>query len=168
LVRSIHKILDCPVIINETFRKPKEKPPEKPNYEERVLDLYKRKQAKMHPSFIQDIETTIKHPESTFVFWIHGIKDANLSDESKLLGKENPLHCLIGHGQPNRPTCDDESSTNRIIGALESAGIKAASTRDEAEDYRGWDKKRMSQWFKKSGNGLKVVQSIQLKTKGPY
>jgi hypothetical protein len=36
LVREMQKILDCPAIINETFRKPKKKPAEKPDFGKQV------------------------------------------------------------------------------------------------------------------------------------
>lgn len=112
-----------------------------------ILDLNLREHAEKHPTFIKSIEKAIKNPESSFVFWIHGIDDANLRSESKRLRKEEPVHCLIGCGQPDRFTCG-KASRKSIPGALESAGIRAALTSDAALDYRGHETGRMNQWFK--------------------
>jgi DNA repair photolyase len=163
LVRQIQKILDCPAIINETFRKPDEEKDEKPDYEKRILDLYKVKQAKMHPSFIKNIETAIKYPESTFVFWIHGIKDKNIKKEAAAQNRKDSLDCLIGVGQgnPKRPTCNS-AAVVKLIAEFNAEGIKSAATRDEAPGYRGWDTERMNQYFRDNSNGFKNVQSVQL------
>jgi hypothetical protein len=168
LVREMQKILDCPVIINEVFRKPlkiRDDPEEfeKPNLDQRILDLNKRDHAKQHPTYIKKIAESIKDPASTFVFWIHGIKDENLAEESKKVGNKKPLGCLIGHGQgkPERPSCN-KASVDNLIQAFKSTGIKAAPTDRDSDNYRGHHLGNMNQWFKESGNGLKAVQSIQL------
>jgi hypothetical protein len=168
LAREMQKILDCPAIINEVYRKPRkisENPDiyEAPSLGAKILDLNRREHAEMHPTFIKSIEKAIEHPESTFVFWIHGIEGGNLEEESKKVGDQKPLGCLIGYGQgkPERQSCDKES-VDRLIQAFKSTGIEAASTKWNSKKYRGYHPENMNQWFKESGNGLKTVQSIQL------
>jgi hypothetical protein len=166
LVREMQKILDCPAIINEVYRKPRKisddpEVYEAPSLEDKILDLNKREHAEMHPTFIENIEAAILHPESTFVFWIHGISDVNLKNESAQLGEKNSFHCLIGYGQPRKRSCH-KTSPERILRALETAEIKTAFTRDNAEKYRGHSPTNMNQWFKQNENGFKAVQSIQL------
>jgi hypothetical protein len=168
LVRSIQKILDCPAIINEVFRKPADKDnktniPEEPNPDKFILDLNLKDQAEQYPKYLRAIEKRIKNPESTFVFWIHGILDANLKKEAEAQNKKDSLECLLGYGQghPEKPTCKP-SAIMGLIGALNSAGLKSAATSDKTPDYRGWDTGRMNQYFRVSGNGFKDVQSVQL------
>jgi hypothetical protein len=166
LVRSIQKILDCPAIINEAFRKPKEieKKPgelESPNVDKRILDLYQKDQAEKYPKFLKAIGKKIKQPDSTFVFWIHGIDDKNIKTESEAQSQKDTLHCLIGHGQPDRDTCNKATAMG-LFGALNTVGIKACTTSEKAKDYRGWDTDRLNQYFRVSGNGFKGVQSVQL------
>jgi len=166
LARSIQKILDCPAIINEVFRKPKEieKKPgefEAPNVDKRILDLYQKQQAEEHPRFLKAIEKKIKQPDSTFVFWIHGIDDKNIKAESEAQNQKDTLNCLIGHGQPDRDTCNKATAMG-LLGALNSVGIRASTASEKAKNYCGWDTNRLNQHFRVSGNGFKAVQSVQL------
>jgi hypothetical protein len=168
LVRSIQKILDCPAIINEAFRKPgphpkKPKESETPSVKKRILNLYQKEQAERYPKFLKAIKKKIKSPESALVFWVHGIKDENLKKEAEAQDKKDSLECLLGYGQgqPERPSCKN-SVVLGLIGALNSVGVKSAATGDKSPGYRGWDTGRMNQYFRVSGNGFKDVQSVQL------
>jgi hypothetical protein len=38
------------------------------------------------------------------VVWVHGIDDDNLKRESVEMGIKDDVQCLIGCGQPDRPT----------------------------------------------------------------
>ena len=169
LVRSIQKILDCSAIINEVFRKPKllKKKPKKVyedySLENRILNLNYRPEAEQYPYYIEQIQQRIKDPTSTFVFWIHGIDDENLKDESARLSKGKTYQCLIGLGQgkPNKFSCDPDFAV-KIGTAMNSVGISTDLTDQDSDNYRGHHHNNMNQWFKESGNGLKAVQSIQL------
>lgn len=113
LVRSVQKILDCSAIINESYRRPKllKKKPEqyeKSSLKERILDLNDKTDAEKFPYYIDQIQQSIKEPASTIVFWIHGIDDKNIKDESEELDLKERLHCLIGYGQPGNDTCRPE------------------------------------------------------------
>lgn len=166
LVRSVQKILDCSAIINESYRRPKllkKKPKvyEKSSLKERILDLNDKADAEKFPYYIEQIQQSIKKPESTIVVWIHGIDDRNIKDESKELGLKERLHCLIGYGQPGHETCSPELK-DILLQVLNAAGIKSTHTRDDAPNYRGFDDSNMNRWFKVGVKGLEAVQSIQL------
>ena len=166
LVRTMQATLDCPAIINEVYRKPKKisKDPvkhEKHDLKQRILNLNRKSQAELHPTYIQNIKSLITEPAKTTVFWIHGIDDVNLTKECMAMNKENAVDCLIGHGQPDRYTCHPET-IDAFAAVLKLAGINAVQTRDEAENYRGHSPENMNQWFKESKNGFDAVNSIQL------
>lgn len=166
LARLINDTLDCPTIINEVYRKPAmigEDPElwEVPNINEKILDLNRKPQAERHKKYIRKIKESIKEPQLTTVFWIHGISDENIQAEIKEMGASKDLKCLIGYGQPKTHSMN-KKTVNKFINALKANGIIAASTRNEADNYRAANPLNMNQWFKQSGNGFEKVQSVQL------
>ena len=163
LTRELRKKLDCHFIINEVYRKPKELENgeyEEPNAEEKILDLNNKPQAEQHKTFIDKIKGLIKEPQSTYVFWIHGIDDDNLSDESKKMNA-NGIKGLVGCGQPDRYSMAEEKA-EALVNHFEALKFDMVKTRDEADNYRGWSKDNMNQWFKEDKNGFGGVQSVQL------
>jgi hypothetical protein len=129
--------------------------------DKRTLDLYQKEQAEKYPKFLKAIEKKIKQPDSTFVFWVHGIDDKNIKAESEAQNQKDTLNCLIGHGQPDRDTCNKATAMG-LLGALNSVGIRASTASEKAKNYCGWDTNRLNQHFRVSGNGFKAVQSVQL------
>ena len=86
LARSMHDILDCPAIINEVYRKPKKISEDPGDYEkhgvkQQILNLNRKLQAELHPTYIEEIKRIITEPAKTTVFWIHGIDDVNLTKD---------------------------------------------------------------------------------------
>jgi hypothetical protein len=151
LARSIHSILDCPTIINEAYRKPKKISEDPVDYEkhdvkQQILNLNRKLQAELHPTYIEEIKRIITEPAKTTVFWIHGIDDVNLTKECMTMNKQKAIDCLIGYGQPDRHSCHPEM-IETFAAVLKLAGINGVRTRDKAENYRGHHPENMNQWF---------------------
>ena len=145
------------------YRKPKELENgeyEEPNAEEKILDLNNKPQAEQHKTFINKIKGLIKEPQSTYVFWIHGIDDDNLAAESKQMSA-NGIKGLVGYGQPDQHSMDEEKA-QALVNHFEALKFDMAKTRDKADNYRGWNQDNMNQWFKEEKNGFGSVQSVQL------
>lgn len=145
------------------YRKPKELENgeyEEPNAVEKILDLNNKPQAEQHKTFINKIKGLIKEPQSTYVFWIHGIDDDNLAAESKQMSA-NGIKGLVGYGQPDRHSIDQEKAQT-LVDHFKALNFDMAFTRDNASDYRGWSKDYMNQWFQKKENGCEGVKSVLL------
>ena len=163
LTRAIRNKLDCHAVINEVYRKPKELEDgkfEKPDVENKILDLNSMPQAKMHKSFLDKIKALITDAEYTYVFWIHGIKDENLTAEATEMGVPG-IKGLIGYGQPDRHSIAVEKA-QALLDKLKTTKFDLAFTADGADNYRGWSQDNMNQWFRQEQNGYAKVQSIQL------
>jgi hypothetical protein len=98
--------------------------------------------------------------EPTMVIWLHGISDGNLKRELIAMGVDAMVHCLIGYGQPDRPTARENTVTElaRLFG---SNAINALVARDDSS-YCGWSESYMNQWFRLQRYALHDVESIQL------
>lgn len=164
LTRKIRDKLGCTAVINTVFRKPTGKKPEKrnggtPGFKAKVLNLNNVKQAEQVPEFISSIKSVVDSEGLTYVFWIHGIKDENITRNTD---------CLIGYGQPNKEEQAHFTSKERTIQDLvkqfQTNGIKAVRAAPDS-NYRGWKTTNMNQWLRLEGYGFQQAQSIQLEFK---
>jgi hypothetical protein len=163
LTREIRKKLDCHAIVNEVYRKPKELENgslEEPNKDEKILDLNNKPQAEDHEKILEKIKKLIEDPQSTYVFWIHGIKDENLTEEANTMGIQG-LKGLVGYGQPDRHSMNHEKA-QALLNHFKEQKLEMEFTREDANNYRGWSKDNLNQWFKNNRNGYFEVQSVQL------
>jgi uncharacterized protein YlxP (DUF503 family) len=178
LVRSVQQILDCPAIINETFRKPLKKRPA--DLKNKRLDFNIISHAKLHPSFLKKIKAIIEPNGRTLVLWIHGLAEDSALSEGKVLikkkllnGKAEDLHALIGYGQGNDPNTGKggscfsapEDTVRKFADLLTSLGMTSKLTRADAPNFRGRDPNRMNQWFNNQKYPLSKVESIQIEIK---
>ena len=177
IAEEIHKIMDCPTIINNSYIKPvvNKKLTETPSLKDKRLDLYKIKQAEQVPEYLNQIEKTANnHDGKTIVIWLHGISDGNANTEQKnIKGCVGDLHALIGYGQGknyNRETEEDKNSRytanhetiKTFMEELAKSEFNSHITRDTALNYRGRDLRRMNQWFLNKGYSLDNVETFQI------
>lgn len=127
------------------------------------LDLNKVDEAKKHKKFISTIEKVVKTPGRTLVIWIHGIDEDNLKDEIQTLGVKKNIQCLIGCGQPDKPTAK-QKTIDDLIRLFEDNSIIACVARN-GSNYCGHNISYMNQWFRSEGHKLTDVQSVQLEFK---
>jgi hypothetical protein len=163
LTRAIRNKLDCHAIINEVYRRPKKLENgtfEKPDIENKILNLNYKPQAEQHKRFLDKIKAFITDADNTHVFWIHGIKDENLDAEATEMGIPG-IKGLIGYGQPDRHSITVEKA-QALLDNLKAAKLNMVFTKDDADNYRGWSQDNMNQWFRQEQNGYAGVQSIQL------
>ena len=111
---------------------------------ERILNLNRKPHAERDKKYIRKIKESIKKPELTTVFWIHGISDENLQTEINEMGTSKDLKCLIGYGQSKTHSMR-KRTVNKLAKALDSNGIIAAPTRDGADNYRAAHPNNMNQ-----------------------
>lgn len=128
-----------------------------------MLQISDATDTKKDPHFISDIRSVLDENGPTVVVWIHGIGKTGLRDYKEAMGFTGRLDCLVGFGQPDRHTIL-EASVDSLINLLLEQKIIAEKTRFDANDYRGWAKDNMNQWFRQQTeyNNLKKVQSVQL------
>jgi hypothetical protein len=164
LTRKIRDILGCTAVINTVFRKPTGKKPEKrnngtPSFKAKVLNLNLVKQAEQVPEFISSIKDVVDSEGLTYVFWIHGIKDENITKNTD---------CLIGYGQPNKEEqahfTSEERTVQELVNQFLANGIKAVKAAANS-NYRGWKTSNMNQWLRLEGYRFEQAQSIQLEFK---
>ena len=165
LAVAIQKKLGCHAIINEAFKKPeKDKDGNygEPNIDERLADLNYIAHAKAHPTFIENITTSITDPGNTHVFWIHGIKDENLAKEAQKRSYGD-AKCLVGYGQGkgNGESMDAEKA-KQFVKLLCDNDLSTKTTHGQSKKYRGASPTNMNQYFKITGGDLAGVQSVQL------
>ena len=173
LTHEIVKQLECCGIINDVFRKPREM--KGPNLENKELNLYKIEQARMHPTFLDEIRKIVKTPGKTLVLWIHGMKNSSAETEAKnkasrFKEKADALHALIGFGQGDSPKTGDpknsftarKETVNRFKNLLTEYGLTTILTRKNADNFRGRHEDYMNQWFLNEGYKRSQVESIQL------
>ncbi len=167
LTCDIKDHLGCDAIINMEYCKPEGKKLDKrnngnPSVKAKVLDLNKVVQAKQHPSFIQEIKDMVKKEGTTYVFWIHGIKNDNI---------RKGFDCYVGCGQPNTKSKIKREKEKRytakkeirdgILTHLNNEEIRTILA-PEGSDYRGWSVEYMNQWLRLEGYTFDQAQSIQL------
>jgi hypothetical protein len=102
-------------------------------------------------------------PGRTLVLWVHGIDDDNLKNEIVEMGIKDEVRCLIGYGQPDRPTAN-EKTIDDLINLFKANSIIAHVAR-VGSNYGGNSILYMNQWFRLKGYKLEDVQSVQLEFK---
>ena len=166
LARAIQKKLGCHAVINEDFKRPGDKEDGSVgdfDKKEGLYDLNYRPHAEAHPTFINDLTGKITDPANTFVFWIHGIDDANLTGKDAKKFKHENAKCLVGFGQgKGNGKSMDEKRAKALIKNLNDAGLASVGTHAMSPKYRGAAPDNMNQYFSGSKNKLAGVQSVQL------
>ncbi len=147
------------MVINRKFRKPPAgKNADMTNH---LLDLNIVEHAKQVKEFIDSIKKVVDKDGLTYVFWIHGIKNENITPI------DPDAECLIGYGQPDEnqePLYTAKQETiNKLIETFKNHNIKAIEAPPDSI-YKGYDVNRMNQWFR-TRYSLEQVQSIQLEFK---
>ncbi len=167
LTKEIAGRLNCYAIINEVYKKP-EKEADPAN---KRINLNRRDQVEKHlkKEFLQPLknftQSIIKNHGSALVFWIHGIKDENIT--SKVVdGDIDNTHVVLGIGQGNsndhitakKKTVDD------LIRVLWDNGVKRieAALAKEKSKYCGAHENIMNQYLRNKGYDLSKVESIQM------
>ena len=150
LTFRIAERLKCSAIVNDVFKRTD-------------LDFNDVADALPHNTFIPAIREVVDAPGRTLVVWVHGIDDGNLKREIVEMGVKNEVQCLIGYGQPDRPTAKKKTvddlikmfGANSIIAHVARVGSK----------YGGNSILYMNQWFRLNGYKLEDIQSVQLEFK---
>jgi hypothetical protein len=96
LTFRIAEMLKCSAIVNDVFRRTD-------------LDFNDIADASTHETFIPAIREVVDAPGRTLVVWVHGIDDDNLKNEIVEMGVNDDVQCLIGYGQPDRPTAEEKT-----------------------------------------------------------
>lgn len=147
LTYKIAQQLKCSAIVNDVFQR-------------RGLDFNNVKQASKHGKFITAIREVADTPDHTLVVWVHGIDSDNLAREIAAIGVADDVQCLIGYGQPDRPTAK-KKTVNDLIRLFKLHSIIACAARD-GSNYGGRSRRYMNQWFKQNRYKLTAVESVQL------
>lgn len=150
LTYRIAERLKCSAIVNDVFRRTD-------------LDLNDIAIASTHKTFVPAIRKVVDAPGHTFVIWVHGIGEGNLKREIAEMGVKDEVQCLIGYGQPNRPTAE-KKTVDDLIRFFRANSIIAHVAR-VGSNYGGNSNKYMNQWFRLRGYKLPDVQSVQLEFK---
>lgn len=185
LVRKMANELGCYAVINEAYRRNDEDNGEKPDKENMVINCNSIKQVEKHlkDEFLKPIlyfkNRIVKAHGQALVLWIHGINDENIDEEAMAfysIGKNEkvnretlknyqPLHMVLGVGQPRRNT-----ASNKTIGELRTALSRdpkkcSAFLAVDGSNYCGWSKDNMNQLFRSDDHTDDKAQSIQLEIK---
>lgn len=147
LTYRIAERLKCSAIVNDVFKRTH-------------LDFNDIADASTHDTFIPAIRKVVDAPGRTLVLWVHGIDDDNLKREIVEMGIKDDVQCLIGCGQPDRPTAKKKTvgdlirlfGANSIIAYIARFGSK----------YGGRSTEYMNQWFRINDYKLADVESVQL------
>jgi hypothetical protein len=150
LTFRIAERLKCSVIVNDVFKRTD-------------LDFNDVVHASTHSTFIPAIRKVVDAPDHTLVIWVHGIDDGNLKREIVEMGIEDDVQCLIGYGQPDRPTAKKKTIDDLI--SLFGANSIIAHVARVGSNYGGNSTKYMNQWFRVNRYKLADVQSVQLEFK---
>jgi len=186
LTRQIRARLGCSAVINTAYWKPDGEKEEgrnngKIDVKNNFLNLNRIDHAKHLSDFTDKITEIVDTDGLTYVFWIHGIADANIKNQTKLIPtykkKPDELHALIGYGQgPDRnipkaerskaqrddnPTIEKEQA-ERFAQLLTARGMNTELTSRSATDYCGRSSNNMNQWFLLNDYKTSSVQSLQL------
>jgi len=181
LTREIATRLNCYVIINKVYKKPKKandpetkREIEIPDPKNKRINLNRQDQVEKHlkKEFLQPLknftQSIIKNHGSALLFWIHGIKDKNIT--TKVVdGDIDNTHVVLGIGQGNP---DDhrtaiKKTVEDLIRVLRENGGKrtyAALAKEESK-YCGAHENIMNQYFRTHGHDLSKVESIQMEIK---
>ena len=116
-----------------------------------------------HNTFIPAIREVVDAPGRTLVVWVHGIDDDNLKGEIVEMGVKNEVQCLIGYGQPDRPTAKKKTVDDLI--KMFGANSIIAHVARVGSNYGGNSILYMNQWFRLNGYKLEDIQSVQLEFK---
>jgi hypothetical protein len=146
LTYKIAQRLKCSAIVNDVFRR-------------KNLDFNNVDQASKHDKFIPAIRDIVDTPGHTLVVWIHGIGRDNLKRETAAMGVADDIQCLIGYGQPDRPTAK-KKTVNDLVRLFKAHSIIACVAR-EGSAYGGRSRRYMNQWFTLNRYKLTAVQSVQ-------
>ena len=101
LTYRITERMKCSAIVNDLFKRTD-------------LDFNDIADASTHETFIPAIRKVVDTPGRTLVVWVHGIDDDNLKNEIVEMGVKDDVQCLIGYGQPDRPTAEKKTVDNLI------------------------------------------------------
>ncbi|MDH3566265.1 MAG: hypothetical protein OEM61_02790, partial [Desulfobacteraceae bacterium] len=124
------------------------------------LDFNDIADASTHDTFIPAIRKVVDGPGRTLVIWVHGIDDDNLKREIVEMGIKDDVQCLIGYGQPDRPTAKKKTVGDLI--RLFGANSIIAYVARFGSKYGGRSTEYMNQWFRINDYKLADVESVQL------
>jgi hypothetical protein len=150
LTFRIAERLKCSAIVNDVFKRTD-------------LDFNDIAIASAHKTFIPAIRKVVDAPDHTLVIWVHGIDDGNLKTEIAEMDVKKNVQCLIGYGQPDRPTAK-KNTVDDLIRLFKANSIMAHVAR-VGSNYGGNSTRYMNQWFRLNGYRLADVQSVQLEFK---
>jgi len=150
LIFRIAEQLKCSAIVNDVFKRTDS-------------DFNDIDDASTHETFIPAIRKVVDAPGRILVIWVHGIDDDNLKRETVEMGIRDDVQCLIGYGQPDRPTAE-EKTVYDLIKLFTANSIIAHVTR-VGSNYGGNSTNYMNQWCRLNGYKLADVQSVQLEFK---
>jgi len=150
LTFRIAERLKCSAIVNDVFKRTD-------------LDFNDIADASTHETFIPAIRKVVDVPGRTLVICVHGIDDNNLKNEIVEMGIKKDVQCLIGYGQPDRPTAKKKTVADLI--RLFGANSIIAHVARVGSNYGGNSTQYMNQWFRLNGYRLADVQSVQLEFK---
>jgi len=147
LTFRIAERLKCSAIINDVFKRTDQ-------------DFNDIADASTHETFIPAIRRVVDAPGRTLVIWFHGIDDDNLKRETVEMGIKDDVQCLIGYGQPDRPTAK-KKTVDDLIRMFGINSIIAPVAR-VGSNYGGNSTRYMNQWFRVNSYKLTDVESVQL------
>ena len=150
LTFRIAERLKCSAIVNDVFKRTD-------------LDFNDVVHASTHSTFIPAIRGVVDAPGRTLVVWVHGIDDDNLKGEIVEMGIKDGVQCLIGYGQPDRPTAKKKTVDDLI--KMFGANSIIAHVARVGSNYGGNSILYMNQWFRLNGYKLEDIQSVQLEFK---
>jgi hypothetical protein len=150
LTHRIAERLKCSAIVNDVFKRTD-------------LDFNDIDDASTHNAFIPAIREVLDASDRTLVIWIHGIGEGNLKNEIVEMGVKDNVQCLIGFGQPDRPTAK-KKTVDDLIRTFRTNSIIAHVAR-VGSNYGGNSTQYMNQWFRLNGYKLADAQSVQLEFK---
>jgi len=147
LTFRIAERLKCSAIINDVFKRTDQ-------------DFNDIADASTHETFIPAIRRVVDAPGWTLVIWFHGIDDDNLKRETVEMGIKDDVQCLIGYGQPDRPTAKKKT----VDDLIRMFGINSiiAHVARVGSNYGGNSTRYMNQWFRVNNYKLTDVESVQL------
>ena len=147
LTYRIAERLKCSAIVNDVFKRTH-------------LDFNDIADASTHDTFISAIRKVVDGPGRTLVVWVHGIDDDNLKREIVEMGIKDDVQCLIGYGQPDRPTAE-KKTVGDLIRLFGANSIIAYVVRFGSK-YGGRSTEYMNQWLRINDYKLADVESVQL------
>ena len=147
LTYRIAERMKCSAIVNDVVKRTR-------------LDFNNIAEASTHNTFIAAIREVVDSPNPTLVIWIHGIGNDKLKTEIAEMGVNDNVQCLIGYGQPDRPTAE-KKTVDGLIRSFKANSIVAYVAR-VGSNYGGNSTRYMNQWFRLNDYRLLDVQSVQL------